>query len=174
MKRMWMVMAALLMTAATMAQTPAQPTTERMTPAMRLDRQCQALVEALSLTTEEAARFVPTFKQYKADMDAIFKENFRARSHRSFHPQSGSSAQPQQQPPLSDEQIEAMILNRFKMSRAILDVREKYYKQFRSFMRPQQIQRMYELEKRNAERMSEEHMRRRPDSPQGRPIKSLR
>ena len=48
---------------------------------------------------------------------------------------------------LTDEQIEQRILDNFAQSRAILDAREQYYKEFRKILTPTQINRIFEDEK---------------------------
>ncbi len=48
---------------------------------------------------------------------------------------------------LTDEQIEQRILDNFAQSRAILDAREQYYKEFRKFLTPSQINQIFEDEK---------------------------
>ena len=47
----------------------------------------------------------------------------------------------------TDEQIEQRILDNFAQSRAILDVREQYYKEFRKILTPKQINKIFEDEK---------------------------
>ena len=48
---------------------------------------------------------------------------------------------------MTDEQVEKRILDNFAQSRAILDVREEYYKEFRKILTPSQINQIYEDEK---------------------------
>lgn len=48
----------------------------------------------------------------------------------------------------TDAEVEARIKARFAQSRKILDIREKYYKEYRKFLSPKQIQRIYTVEKR--------------------------
>jgi CRISPR/Cas system CSM-associated protein Csm2 small subunit len=48
---------------------------------------------------------------------------------------------------LTDEQVEKRILDNFAQSRAILDVREQYYNEFRKILTPTQINRIFEDEK---------------------------
>ena len=53
----------------------------------------------------------------------------------------------------TDAEVEARIKARFDQSRKILDVREKYYKEYRKFLSPKQIQRIYTVEKRCKNKM---------------------
>ena len=48
---------------------------------------------------------------------------------------------------LTDEQVEKRILDNFAQSRAILDVREHYYKEFRKILTPTQVNQIFEDEK---------------------------
>lgn len=53
----------------------------------------------------------------------------------------------------TDTEVEARIKARFAQSRKILDIREKYYKEYRKFLSPKQIQRIYTVEKRCKNKM---------------------
>ena len=46
---------------------------------------------------------------------------------------------------ISDEEIEQDIKNRFARQRAVLDVEEKYYDEFRSVLNPRQIEKVYQM-----------------------------
>ena len=48
---------------------------------------------------------------------------------------------------MTDAEIDTMLKNRFKQSRKLLDLREKYYGEYRKFLSARQVQRVYELEK---------------------------
>ena len=56
-----------------------------------------------------------------------------------------------------EQQIEA----RFAQSRKILDIRERYYKEFRKMLSPKQIMKIYQTEKSNANKFKKEFDRRR-------------
>ena len=60
----------------------------------------------------------------------------------------------------TDAEVEQAIKARFAQSRKILDVREKYYNEFRKFLSPKQIQKMYNMEKHNGDKFRKE-MRKR-------------
>jgi hypothetical protein len=44
----------------------------------------------------------------------------------------------------TDEQVDKMMRNRFKQSRKMLDIREKYYDEFRKFLSPKQVQKVFD------------------------------
>ena len=48
---------------------------------------------------------------------------------------------------LTDADIEKRILDGFTRSKKILEIRERYYKEFRSFLTPRQIEKIYSLER---------------------------
>ena len=54
---------------------------------------------------------------------------------------------------MTDAEVEKNIKERFAHSRKLLDIREKYYDVYRSFLSPKQIQRVYELEKQVMKRL---------------------
>lgn len=54
---------------------------------------------------------------------------------------------------MTEEQVEQSIKAKFAHSRKVVDIREKYYGEFRKYLNPRQIQRVYELEKRQIDKM---------------------
>ena len=63
--------------------------------------------------------------------------------------------------PTNDAEAEQAIKERFERSQQILDLREKYYEEYSKFLTQQQIQRVYELERRVMNRLNKhrEHNR---------------
>lgn len=63
--------------------------------------------------------------------------------------------------PTNDEEAEQAIKERFERSQQILDLREKYYEEYCKFLTQQQIQRVYELERKVMNRLNKhrEHNR---------------
>ena len=45
---------------------------------------------------------------------------------------------------LTDAKVDQMMKERFAISRKTLDVREKYYDEFRKFLSPKQVQKIYD------------------------------
>ena len=131
-------------------------------PELSVEKRCAALANALAL--DEAARlhFTPVYTRYQEEMEQLLRSHFGPRPT----PEEGAKMMRKK---LSDKEIEEMIRKRFVVSRAILDVREKYFNEFLQFMTPRQIQQLYSLEKRGAEQMHMEHQRRRPGAPTGWP-----
>lgn len=107
------------------------------------------LVERLGLEGEKSIeRFSEIYAEYNTRMREIRNE-FKA-----VRPEKGEKQ--------TDEQIEKNILNRFAMSRAILDVREQFYPRFREVLSPRQVQQLYNFEQQQGERMQQRHRQGHP------------
>ena len=61
----------------------------------------------------------------------------------------------------ADAEVEKSIQDRFAMSRKKLDLREKYYKEFRKFLSPRQVEKIYFKEKNYGKAMHKEFSRRK-------------
>lgn len=119
----------LLMAISLHAQQPAN----RQQAMQRIEQQVHHYNEAFALSEEQAQQFATLYKAYNRQMRAIHDQ------YRHERTAEGST--------LTDEQIEQRILDNFAQSRAILDVREQYYKEFRKFLTPSQINQIFEDEK---------------------------
>ena len=99
----------------------------------RIEQQVRHYTTAFSLNDAQAQQFSVLYKEYSKKLHAI---------HVLYHherPAEGTS--------LTDEEVEKRILDNFTQSRAILDVREHYYKEFRKLLSPTQINQIFEDEK---------------------------
>ncbi len=163
MKKILMIaVAALLFSAQSMAQDPQlTPEQKEQRKALRMENRCIQLSVALALDDATAVRFTEVYKRYKADMRAVRKQ-FKMHRPKKANPETGTP-----HIPLTDEQVEENILNRFAMSRATLDVREKYYKEFRTFLNPKQIDKLYKLEKKQGQKMQSRMPARGPRGDKG-------
>ena len=101
--------------------------------------QCNQLINALALDDAETAKFKPVYTKYMEEMRAV----------RDMNPRAPRST-------LTDAEVEQVIKARFAQSRKMLDIREKYYNEFRKFLSPKQIQKMYNMEKNNGEKFRKE------------------
>ena len=99
----------------------------------RIEQQVRHYSEVFELNEEQAQQFGTLYKAYNKQMRAIHDQ------YRHERTAEGST--------LTDEQIEQRILDNFAQSRAILDVREQYYQEFRKFLTPSQINQIFEDEK---------------------------
>lgn len=91
------------------------------------------IAEQIKVNDTHKDLFIDTYQSYKKEMSEIL---------------SNSRGEQKGENTISDEgAIEAKILSDFDKSEKILSLRKKYYKEFRKFLRPSQIQHMYDLEK---------------------------
>lgn len=129
MKRMVFVMMALMLTFGMVsAQQPNGQNGKE-----RIEQQVRKYTAAFSLNDAQAQQFGALYKEYSKKLHAIHV------LYRHERPAEGTT--------LSDEQVEKRILDNFAQSRAILDVREEYYKSFRKILTPTQINQIFEDEK---------------------------
>ena len=99
----------------------------------RIEQQTRTYITAFSLDEVQAQQFTALYREYCKKMRAIHDQ------YRHERTAEGTT--------LTDEEIEQRILDNFAQSRAILDVREEYYKSFRKILTPTQINRIFEDEK---------------------------
>ena len=129
MRRFLIVTIALMLTLSTLsAQQPSGQSGKE-----RIEQQVRQYTTAFSLNEAQAQQFGTLYKEYNKKMHAIHN------LYRHERPAEGVT--------LTDEQVEKRILDNFEQSRAILDVREQYYMEFRKILTPTQINRIFEDEK---------------------------
>ena len=146
MKRMIVLTMALMMTAAMVCAQPAQGKKSKPQPAeqeqaapakkgpgkKQLMGQAKLYVQTFNLAGEDSAKFVNTFQAYNKQLRAIRLQ------YKPEKPAEGKE--------LTEEQVEKRIINSFEQSRAILDTREQFYKEFRKILSPKQINRIFKDE----------------------------
>lgn len=115
---------------------------------------CRQMVEALALDDETAAKFIPVYKAYLEELRACRGPKMRPEGRK-----------PGEKKELTDEEVEKRILNSFAQMRKILDVKEKYYQEFRKILSPKQIQKIYNRERMNGARLQHEKERRGMERP---------
>ena len=126
------------------------------TPEQRINQQAMRMVDALSLDDKTAEKFVTTYKNFKNDMMEVMKKYPRAKHATN---EEGEKARK------TDAEIEKDIQDNFAKSREILDVRERYYKEFRKFLNPRQIQKMYSMERAGMKHLGGPHKPHRAGKP---------
>lgn len=119
--------------------------------------QCEQIVQTLMLDDATAARFTPVYKQYMTEMRAVRNHASPRKAGKSA---TGEAAKPTTKPAVkpipTDNEVEQAIKSRFAQSRKMLDVREKYYTEFRKILSPKQILRIYQIEKKNTAQAQKE------------------
>ncbi len=115
-------------------------TDKRMRPRMTMeqlaDKQAAKIVTDLGLDDKTAAKFTDVYKKYMKELDDVRKEF-------PLYGVKGMKAKAQASIP-TDEEVDKMMRDRFKQSRKMLEVREKYYDEFRKFLSPKQVQKVYD------------------------------
>ena len=128
---------------------------QRHTPEQFMERQTNQMVNTLMLDDAAAARFVPVYQNYLKELRECRMMN-RAKQRA-----EGTGVKPEPKPLLTDAEVEQQIKGRFAQSRRILDVREKYYNEFRKILSPKQIMKIYQTEQNNADKLKKEFDRRK-------------
>lgn len=104
------------------------------------EKQAKHIVHELALDDATTARFVSTYSQCQKEIWAL-GPRVKKNAHR------GAQAE-------SDAETEDELQARFDHSQKILDIRQRYYKEYSKFMTQRQIKRMYELERQMMNRMA--------------------
>lgn len=105
------------------------------------------LSQILGLDGDTSARFTVLYQQYRQDMQAARQKHKRIKPEKKK--KGGGKSQ------LTDEQVKKNIENSFALSQSILDIRIKYYKEYLKILSPHKIERLYELEKKDGEKLRE-------------------
>lgn len=129
----------------------ARPERKQFNKEQMQEMQCSQIIKGLALDDATAAKFTPVYKQYMEEMRATRTMGSRR------NPANRTVADKQTPKPVpTDAEVEQIIKSRFAQSRKILDIREKYYNEFRKFLSPKQIQKMYNMEKHSGDKFRKE------------------
>ena len=148
MKRVFTLMMAICLVAgmATAQESngkPQRPNGEQMTK-MKIKK----MVKNLALDNRTADLFTETYTRYQEQVSKINKKypplNFPGMGPGD---EPGRKDKKQEFEMLLDEEVEKSIKDGFKKERELLDLKEKYFNAFIKFLTPQQIQKMYQMEK---------------------------
>ena len=132
----------------------------RMTLEQMTDMQANKIIGELGLDDKTAAKFTDVYKKYMKELDDLRKKNMPKKPD--MKPEDGKvPAMP------TDAEVDKMMRNRFKQSRETLDIREKYYDEFRKFLSPKQVQKVYDQGQMNQGKFFKEMNRRAGMKPQG-------
>ncbi len=131
------------------------------------EMQVKQVSNVLMLDDATAAKFKPVYENYLKELGeartlGMKKKEPNKEEARNQVKKDGPREQ------LTDAQIEEGIKNRFAQSRKMLDVREKYYTEFRKYLTPRQILKVYQLERNNSQKIQKE-FKKRMDNPNRRP-----
>ena len=110
---------------------------QRMTREQLAQTQAQLICEQLALDNETSSKFSNEYCNYIKELLAI-----------------GPKVGKKQRTAMTDAQAEAQTKQDFERSQKILDLRQKYYKRYSTFLTQRQIQRVYEIEKQMRNRLT--------------------
>ena len=141
---------------------------KRMTMEQMVNMQANKIIGDLGLDDKTAAKFKDVYAKYMKEMNDLRKEgmDFRMRGRI----QKGDTLAKMKIQMPTDDEVDKMMRDRFKQSRKMLDIREKYYEEFRKFLSPKQVQKIYEQGQKNHGKFHKEMNRRAGmKRPQGNP-----
>lgn len=123
------------------------PTVEEM-----IDFECKKLTKRLLLDDADTKKFVKTYTDYRKEFIAI-KDKYPILCRRNKDEM------------LTDAQIEEKIQSLFAQGKDMIAVREKYYKEFRKFLTPRQIDVIFDSERHRFHKFKNEGNRRKGGKP---------
>ena len=109
---------------------------QRMTREQLAQTQARHICNELALDEEKSTKFCTEYCNYMKELWAI-----------------GPRTTKKQRAEMTDAQAEAQTKMDFERSQKILDLRQKYYKRYSTFLTQRQIQRVYEIEKQMRNRL---------------------
>lgn len=109
------------------------------------ERQAKYIAERLKFSSETSKKFTATYLKCQQEVWAV--------GPRQGHPISKKG--------LTESQTDSLIKSRFDHSQKLLDIRKKYYKEYRKFLSPKQIERVYELEGKTMKNLSKRAYKRK-------------
>ena len=110
---------------------------QRMSREQLSEAQARHIAHDLALDDATTQKFVKTFCDYQKEVWAM----------------GPKVKAPKKKAEMTDAETDQVIKARMERSKKILDLREKYYKEYSKFLTPRQIQRVYELEKKSMKRL---------------------
>ena len=130
-----------------------RPSRKRMTIEQMTDMQANKIIGDLGLDDKTAAKFKDVYAKYMKEMNDLRKEYMPKKPD--VKPGEGKA-----NPMPTDAEVDKMMRDRFKQSRKMLDIREKYYDEFRKFLSPKQVQKVYDKGMMNRGKFHQEMNRR--------------
>lgn len=118
-----------------------------------VDMQARRIINDLGLDDKTSAKFTEVYKKYMTEMNDLRKKNMPKKPEVKPGENQGL-AMP------TDADVDKMMRDKFAMGRKMLDIREKYYDEFRKFLSPKQVQKIYEQGMMNRGKFSKEMNRR--------------
>ncbi len=125
-----------------------RPTMEQIS-----EMQSRRIVDELGLDDKTAAKFTDVYKKYMKEMNDLRLKNMPKKSDM-------KKDEPNKPKSFTDAEVDKMMRNRFTQARKMLDIREKYYDEFRKFLSAKQVQKVFDKGMDNNGRFRKEMNRR--------------
>ena len=122
---------------------------KRMTMEQMVNMQANKIIGDLGLDDKTSAKFKDVYAKYMKEMNDLRKE---------YMPKRPKAGKKPSMP--TDAEVDKMMRDKFKVGRKMLDLREKYYDEFRKFLSPKQVQKVYEQGQENHGKFHKEMNRR--------------
>ena len=123
----------------------AQDKQQRMSREQLAEKQAKHIALELSFDEATTQQFVETFCAYQQEVWAL-------------------GPKPEKEP-TNDEEAEQAIKERFERSQQILDIRQKYYGEYKKFLTPMQIQQVYKMERQVGDHLKQHRGHGKPHGP---------
>lgn len=123
----------------------AQDKQQRMSREQLAEKQAKHIALELSFDEATTQQFVETFCAYQQEVWAL-------------------GPKPEKEP-TNDEEAEQAIKERFERSQQILDIRQKYYGEYKKFLTPMQIQQVYKMERQVGDHLKQHRVHGKPQGP---------
>lgn len=140
---------------------------QRPTPEQMMQMQTNQMVKSLMLDDATAAKFTPIYQNYVKELRECRMMNYKPRVKKDAAQSAETDKTPK--PAMTDADIAKMLKDQFAQSRKMLDIREKYYKEFSKILSQKQILKIYQQEKSNANKFRKEFDRRKGQNSGQRP-----
>ena len=137
------LMAVLMLAFFTMGT--AQDKQQRMSREQLAEKQAKHIALELSFDEATTQQFVETFSAYQQEVWALGPKH--------------------KDEPTNDEEAEQAIKERFERSQQILDIRQKYYGEYKKFLTPLQIQQVYKMERQVGDHLKQHRGHGKPYGP---------
>ena len=156
-KYFWMLVVAFMMGTQVMNAQANKPKEkkEHKRPTMEQisEMQSRRIVDELGLDDKTAAKFTDVYKKYMKEMNDLRLKNMPKKSDM-------KKDEPNKPKSFTDAEVDKMMRNRFTQARKMLDIREKYYNEFRKFLSAKQVQKVFDKGMDNHGRFRKEMNRR--------------
>lgn len=113
---------------------------QRLSREQLAEKQARYIAASIALDDNTTARFVTTYCQCQKEIWSLGPRLVKGR---------GQKAQPK-----SEAEAEQEIQARFERSQRILEIRQKYYKEYSKFLSQKQIEQVYEQERKAMNRLA--------------------